>query len=113
MPIYELAAVLAAACWALSGILSTGPVAHLGPIAFTRIRMAMVFVMLAVWVLISGSWQTIRPEHATAIVLSGIIGVFVGDTLLFVMPGSSNAVRLAMTRLIVPELPHLLWERSK
>lgn len=85
MPIYELAAVLAAACWAVSGILSTGPVAHLGPIAFTRIRMAMVFVMLAVWVLISGSWQTIRPEHATAIVLSGIIGVFVGDTLLFVM----------------------------
>ncbi len=83
MPIHELAAVLAAACWALSGILSTGPVAHLGPVAFTRIRMAMVFVMLVVWVAATGSWQTIRPEHAGVIILSGVIGVFIGDTMLF------------------------------
>lgn len=83
MPIHELAAVLAAACWALSGILSAGPVAHLGPVAFTRIRMAMVFVMLAVWVLVTGSWHTIRPEHAGIIIVSGVIGVFIGDTLLF------------------------------
>ena len=83
MPIHELAAVLAAACWALSGILSAGPVAHLGPVAFTRIRMAMVFVMLAIWVLATGSWHTIRPEHAVTIIVSGMIGVFIGDTLLF------------------------------
>ena len=83
MPIHELAAVLAAACWALSGILSAGPVAHLGPVAFTRIRMAMVFVMLAIWVLATGSWHTIRPEHAVTIIVSGVIGVFIGDTLLF------------------------------
>ncbi len=30
--------------------------------------------------------------------------------LLFSMPGSPNAVRLAMERLIVPELRHLVWE---
>ena len=30
--------------------------------------------------------------------------------LVFSMPGSPNAVRLAMERLIVPELPHLVWE---
>lgn len=32
------------------------------------------------------------------------------DTLLFSMPGSTNAVRLALDKLIVPELHHLVWE---
>jgi len=29
------------------------------------------------------------------------------------MPGSTNAVRLAMTKLIVPELGHLVYEIDK
>ncbi|HEU5089509.1 MAG TPA: molybdenum cofactor biosynthesis protein B [Roseiflexaceae bacterium] len=33
-----------------------------------------------------------------------------GDTLIFAMPGSSGAVRLAMDKLIVSQLPHLVWE---
>lgn len=32
------------------------------------------------------------------------------DTLIFSMPGSTNAVRLAMEKLIAPELSHLVWE---
>ena len=32
------------------------------------------------------------------------------DTVVFCTPGSTNAVRLAMERLIVPELEHLVWE---
>ena len=32
------------------------------------------------------------------------------DTLVFAMPGSTNAVRLAMRKLIAPELSHLAWE---
>ncbi len=32
------------------------------------------------------------------------------DTLVFSMPGSTNAVRLALEKLIVPELHHLVWE---
>lgn len=32
------------------------------------------------------------------------------QTLVFSMPGSTNAVRLAMEKLIVPELSHLVWE---
>lgn len=34
----------------------------------------------------------------------------IGRRLIFCMPGSSNAVRLAMETLILPELPHLVWE---
>lgn len=32
------------------------------------------------------------------------------DTLVFSMPGSRNAVSLALDQLIVPELHHLVWE---
>ncbi|WP_022792505.1 MogA/MoaB family molybdenum cofactor biosynthesis protein [Marinococcus halotolerans] len=31
----------------------------------------------------------------------------------FTMPGSSGAVKLAMEKLIVPELPHVVWEATK
>jgi molybdopterin adenylyltransferase len=32
------------------------------------------------------------------------------DTLIFCLPGSTGAVRLALEKLILPELPHLVWE---
>jgi len=36
-----------------------------------------------------------------------------GDTLVFCMPGSPNAVELAMSKLIAPQLAHLVWERKR
>jgi molybdenum cofactor biosynthesis protein B len=45
--------------------------------------------------------------------LSRALGGLAGAKLLFAMPGSTNAVELAMTRLILPELPHLLAELRK
>ena len=52
------------------------------------------------------SWE----EVGSAAMLSRAVGGTVGRTLVFCMPGSSNAVRLAMTRLILPELRHLVHE---
>lgn len=83
MPVFELAAIGAAFCWALSSIMAPGPVAHLGAFAFTRIRMTMMLAPLAIWVAVAGSWTTISSEHLVAILLSGAIGIFVGDTALF------------------------------
>jgi molybdenum cofactor biosynthesis protein B len=36
-----------------------------------------------------------------------------GDTFIFAMPGSVNAVQTAMTGLIIPQLKHLAWERRR
>jgi molybdenum cofactor biosynthesis protein B len=36
-----------------------------------------------------------------------------GTKVIFVLPGSEAAVRLAMTRLIVPELGHIVGELAK
>ena len=49
-------------------------------------------------------------EIGAAAMLSRAFAGVVGRTLLFVLPGSSNAVRLAMEKLVVPELAHLVRE---
>lgn len=49
-------------------------------------------------------------EIGAAAMLSRALGGIAGGSLLFALPGSSAAVRLAMEELILPELPHLLRE---
>ena len=55
------------------------------------------------------SWDEIG---AAAMLSRATAGVFSGK-LIFSTPGSSNAVRLAMTKLIVPEIAHLVYEVNK
>jgi molybdenum cofactor biosynthesis protein B len=55
------------------------------------------------------SWQEVGP----AAMLSRAVAGVAGDTLIVAMPGSTNAVRLALTKLIVPELGHLVYEIAK
>lgn len=55
------------------------------------------------------SWR----EVGAAAMLSRSVAGLAGETLLFALPGSTNAVTLAMTQLITPELPHLIWERKR
>jgi molybdenum cofactor biosynthesis protein B len=43
---------------------------------------------------------------------SGALGIARGKPI-FAMPGSSKAVDLAMSKLILPELRHILWELRK
>lgn len=52
------------------------------------------------------SWEEIGSG---AMLSRAVAGVY-QDTMIFCMPGSSGAVRLAMEKLIVPELSHLVWE---
>src|SRR6476660_8500916 len=49
-------------------------------------------------------------EIGAAAMLSRATAGTIGGTLVFCMPGSTNAVRLAMEQLIIPQLPHLIWE---
>jgi molybdenum cofactor biosynthesis protein B len=59
-------------------------------------------------------------EVGAAAMLSRAIGGLVvrpptegGDTFIFCMPGSRNACDTAMTKLLVPQLRHLVWERHR
>lgn len=83
MFIFEFAALAAALTWAFAGIVSANPSKALGALAFNRIRMVMVFAMLAGWTLISGGWTSLSSAIAWPLILSGFIGIFIGDTALF------------------------------
>ena len=52
------------------------------------------------------SWEEVGPATMLSRAFAGVMG----RTLLFVLPGSTNAVRLAMEKLITPELGHLVRE---
>ena len=80
---YDWLALGAAACWALTGLISAPQARHLGAFAFTRWRMGLVFVMLLPVVLINGAWHSISWAQAGVLMVSGLIGIFVGDTALF------------------------------
>ncbi len=52
------------------------------------------------------SYQDIGPAAMLSRATAGVYE----QSLVFCLPGSTAAVRLAMERLIVPELTHLVWE---
>lgn len=52
-------------------------------------------------------------EIGSGAMLSRAVGGVYAGRAVFCMPGSKNAVRLAMTRLILPELGHLVSELDK
>ena len=58
------------------------------------------------------SYDQIQSGAMLSRALGGVAGAN-RDKLLFALPGSTNAVELAMTRLILPELQHLLAELRK
>jgi molybdopterin adenylyltransferase len=49
-------------------------------------------------------------EIGAAAMLSRAVGGSIGSTAVFALPGSEHAVRLAMTRLILPEVGHVVRE---
>jgi len=55
------------------------------------------------------SFQEIGP----AAILSRAVGGLIGRKVLLTMPGSPAAVQLAMEKIIVPELPHLVREARR
>ncbi|MFQ6060478.1 MAG: molybdenum cofactor biosynthesis protein B [Thermoplasmata archaeon] len=55
------------------------------------------------------SFQEIGPSAILSRALAGVIG----KNLLFCLPGSPSAVRLAMERLILPEVGHMLSQVRK
>jgi len=54
-------------------------------------------------------WISFQQIGASAMLSRACAGM-VGNKMLICIPGSSKAVKLAAARLIVPQLPHMLWE---
>ncbi|HBE70213.1 MAG TPA: molybdenum cofactor biosynthesis protein [Planctomycetaceae bacterium] len=52
-------------------------------------------------------------DIGSAAMLSRAMAGRIGSTLVFCLPGSSAAVRLALEKLLVPELPHLVFHSRR
>ncbi len=52
-------------------------------------------------------------EIGPATILSRAVGGLIGTVVVLTMPGSTAGVRLAMEKIILPELPHLVREASR
>lgn len=62
------------------------------------------------------SWQQVGAAAMLSRAVAGLVSHTPeegGDTFVFAMPGSPNAVEIAMTNLIAPQLAHLVWERRR
>jgi drug/metabolite transporter (DMT)-like permease len=79
----EALALLAAACWAVSSLFSAPPAQRLGAFAFSRWR--MLFASLLLWglALYGGGWRSLDASAMGLLALSGLVGIFIGDTALF------------------------------
>jgi len=58
-------------------------------------------------------WLSYTEDVGTRAITSRALAGTSSGKAMFVLPGSTGAVRLAMTRLIIPELPHLIHELRK
>ena len=89
-------ALSAALCWALGGMIAMNATRRVGAIAFNRWRMVGVLCMLAAicpWVSFGSSPNI---EQVLLLCLSGMVGIFLGDTLLFVALSRLGPRRLSM-----------------
>jgi drug/metabolite transporter (DMT)-like permease len=79
----EILAALAALCWALGSLLSAHASGRMGAFAFTRWR--LFFALTVLWALAfwTGHWNSLDAQATGLLALSGLIGIFVGDTALF------------------------------
>ena len=84
MLLYYFIAILAALCWAVASLISADVTRSIGGLAFNRIRLLSVSIILISYTFYLDTWETINQEFLIAILISGIIGIFLGDTLLFI-----------------------------
>ncbi|KJY84314.1 membrane protein [Vibrio galatheae] len=80
---YEWLALAAAFLWAVASLLSVVPAQHLGTFAYSRWRMGCTSVILGTMALFTGGWASVETSAISAMMLSGVIGIFIGDTALF------------------------------
>ena len=74
----------AALCWAVASLVSADVTRTIGGLAFNRLRLFFVSIMLITYTFYINTWNTISVDYLTIIIISGIIGIFLGDTLLFI-----------------------------
>ncbi len=80
---FEAMAVGAAVCWALGSLTSAPASSHLGAVSFSRWRMLFASVLLGTLAWWQGGWQRLPMDGLWLLAVSGLVGIFLGDSALF------------------------------
>ena len=83
MQLIELSGLIAALCWTLSSLMAPKLISEFGSLRFNMIRITMASFSLIFIVVLTQSINHLVWEHGGMIILSGLIGIFIGDTCLF------------------------------
>jgi len=84
MLFYYFLAILAAMCWSVASLISADITRLIGGLVFNRLRLFFVSIMLIAYTTMINTWATVDFEYLNIIIISGIIGIFLGDTFLFI-----------------------------
>ena len=63
--------------------LKINPIRKIGALAFNRVRISLVFLMLAGVSALTGDWREFPVITIQTLMIPGLIGIFLGDTALF------------------------------
>ncbi|MCW4628793.1 MULTISPECIES: DMT family transporter [Marinomonas] len=83
MPFAELSGLVAALCWTISSLMAPGLIQRFGAMRFNTFRIVIASSILLVICLITQRFDATLWQHAKIIMLSGLLGIFIGDTMLF------------------------------
>ncbi len=83
MLLFDLAALTAALCVAISNLISPSAIRHFGPIVFNCWRLSAALGALAVLATVRGSWTTFSFPDLVALVVSSLIGIVIGDSAVY------------------------------
>ncbi|HBE66810.1 MAG TPA: hypothetical protein DDW52_01545 [Planctomycetaceae bacterium] len=82
----ELFALSAAALWSLSSFLFRAAGRQLSPVILNATKGGLAIVILGTWILVSGksAWSDLSQQHLSWLLISGIVGIGIGDTAFFI-----------------------------
>ncbi len=110
LPLYELAALGTALCWATTGVIAADAIRALGAFHFNLIRQVFVTLLLALIVTATHAWAGQTATTALILAASGIVGILIGDTLNFAAVGRIGPRRAgAVFALNAPMAALLGW----
>lgn len=83
MPFAELSGLIAALCWTISSLMAPNLIQRFGTMRFNTFRIVIASSILLAICLITQRFNATLWQHAEIVMLSGLLGIFIGDTMLF------------------------------
>jgi len=83
MSLIELSGLVAALCWTITSLMAPKLIAEFGTFRFNTVRIVMASLMLLLIASLGQTFEASLWHHKGQLMVSGLIGIFIGDTFLF------------------------------